>query len=368
MDAFTRLLVAWQRKHGRHGLPWQGTRDPYRIWVSEIMLQQTQVVTVIPFYERFLRRFADLDALANADEDEVLRLWSGLGYYARARNLHRAAKQVSREHAGQFPLEFDAVRDLPGVGPSTAAAIVAFATGKPHAILDGNVKRVLARHFGISGPVDSTAVIARLWDVARSLLPQRGVEAYTQGLMDLGATVCTRANPSCDRCPVRRSCLALRDGRVGELPGRRTTRALPTRRTALLVIVSRGEVLLERRPPTGIWGGLWSLPEAPADAMPGEWCEREWGQAVASVTALAPFVHAFTHFRLEVTPWLLHVRRIAKRIDERTSLWLPLQEAPAAALPAPVRKLLSALAADPTPRGAAPSGSGAARKGAPRGR
>jgi A/G-specific adenine glycosylase len=360
--------VTWQRKHGRRGLPWQGTRDPYRIWVSEIMLQQTQVATVVPFYERFVARFPDVALLARAPVDDVMRLWSGLGYYARARNLHRAAKAIADIHGGRFPLSLQAVRELPGIGRSTAAAIVAFATGEPHAILDGNVKRVLARHFGIEGPVDSQPVVTRLWEIAQSLLPSRGIEVYTQALMDLGATVCTRASPACTQCPVRRSCAALRDGRVGELPGARASRPVPTRRTAMLVIVSRGEVLVEKRPLAGIWGGLWSLPEAPADADPGEWCEREFGQAVADATPLPPFTHGFTHFRLEVTPWLLRTRKAGERAGERATMWLPLQEVPGAALPAPVKKLLCALAAAPSRPGAARAGNGAAPKGARRGR
>ena len=340
---FAARIVSWQRRHGRSDLPWQGTRDAYRIWVSEIMLQQTQVATVIPFYERFIARFPDVAALAAAPVDEVMRLWSGLGYYARARNLHRAAQAVVDAHRGRFPLSVDELLALPGVGRSTAAAIVALATGRRHAILDGNVKRVLARHFGIGGPVDSAAVLAKLWSLAESQVPARSVERYTQGLMDLGATVCLRASPACDRCPVRATCIALRDGRVAELPGRKARRTSPERRIAMLVIVSRGEVLVEKRPSPGIWGGLWSLPEAPADADPAAWAAQTLGLRVEGVDALEPFTHAFTHFTLGVTPWLVRVTGALPEAREPFATWLALQEAPAAALPAPVKRLIARL-------------------------
>jgi len=342
--SFAARVVAWQRRHGRHDLPWQGTRDAYRIWVAEIMLQQTQVAAVLGYYARFVQRFPDVAALAAAPVDEVMRLWSGLGYYARARNLHRAAREVVAKHAGQFPRTFEAVVALPGIGRSTAGAIVAFATGEPRAILDGNVKRVLARHFGIEGPADTAAAQATLWELSESLVPRRNVEAYTQGLMDLGATVCARASPACAACPLRRTCVALRDKRVAELPAPRRRRSPPTRAVAMIVAVSRGEVLLEKRPPDGIWGGLWSLPEMPAEADPKAWSHEELGLAVRAVEPLPPFSHAFTHFTLAVAPWLVRVRHGTKR-RQGPRLWLPLQEAGAAALPAPVKALLGRLAA-----------------------
>ena len=368
-SSFAARVVAWQRRHGRSDLPWQGTRDPYRIWVSEIMLQQTQVSTVIPYYERFVARFPDAAALAAASEDEVMRLWSGLGYYARARNLHRAARAIVSAHGGCFPLLMRDVLDLPGVGRSTAAAVVAFATGAPHAILDGNVKRVFARHFGVAGPVDSAAIAAKLWALAESLVPAKGVEGYTQGLMDLGATVCTRTKPACAKCPVRGSCVALRDGRVAELPGRKPSRPVPARRVAMLVVVSRGEVLVEKRPPSGIWGGLWSLPEVPADADPAAWAAKTLGLRVAGLDALEPFTHAFTHFTLGVTPWLVRLKGAAPAAGEAFTMWLALQEADAAALPAPVKKLLARLPREaPSREGSARAGSGAGSRGGRRGR
>jgi len=341
---FASRIAAWQRRHGRHGLPWQGVRDPYRIWLSEIMLQQTQVATVIPYYERFLVRFPDVAALAAAPDDEVMRLWSGLGYYARARNLLRAARIVVSEHGGRFPRSLTEVAALPGIGPSTAAAIVAFATGEPHAILDGNVKRVMARHFGIAGAADSPATLAQLWATARSVLPEKGIEAYTQGLMDLGATVCVRSGPACGRCPVSGTCVALREDRVAELPGRKARRAAPVKETAMLVLLSQGEVLLQKRPPRGIWGGLWSLPEAPTDADPGAWARRSLGLRVRNVEALEPFTHAFTHFRLAVRPWLLQAARARNRGGRPEFTWLDLRDAQDAALPAPVKKLLARVA------------------------
>jgi A/G-specific adenine glycosylase len=342
--SFASRIAAWQQRHGRRGLPWLGTRDAYRIWLSEIMLQQTQVATVIPYYERFLARFPDIATLAAAPDEDVMRLWSGLGYYARARNLLRAARTVVSEHGGRFPLSIESVAALPGIGPSTAAAIVAFATGEPHAILDGNVKRVMARHFGIAGVVDAADTLAKLWGVARSVLPTAGIETYTQGLMDLGATVCTRTHPHCAACPVRSSCVALRDDLIGELPGRKATRASPVKDVIMLVVVAHGEVLLQKRPPAGIWGGLWSLLEAPADADPRAWCRGSLGLRVTDLEALEPFTHAFSHFRLSVKPWLVHVAGVHDAAESAGLMWLALQDAGGAALPAPVKKLLTGLA------------------------
>jgi len=333
------------------------------------MLQQTQVATVIPYFERFIARFPDVSALAAASADEVMRLWSGLGYYARARNLHRAARAVVELHAGRFPRSAQDIEALPGIGRSTAAAIMAFAAGEPRAILDGNVKRVIARHFGIGGAVDSPAVLARLWAIAESLVPGKGVERYTQGLMDLGATLCARSRPDCPRCPVRETCAALRDGRIAQLPGRKVARPAQVRMVAMLVVVSQGEVLVEKRPPSGIWGGLWSLPEAPADADPAAWVAKAFDIRAGSVEALAPFTHAFTHFTLRVTPWLLWTRRRGKSAAQAQAMWLALQEAQAAALPAPVKRLLERLPREAPSRGdSARAGPGAGSQGGRRDR
>ncbi len=254
MNDFAKRLIAWHRRHGRHDLPWQRTRDPYRIWLSEIMLQQTQVDTVIPYYRRFLARFPDAGSLARASLEDVLRLWAGLGYYSRARNLHRTARAIRDEHGGTFPEQRIALQSLPGIGRSTAAAIAAFAFGAREAILDGNVKRVLARHFAVSGLPGNTALENTLWTLAASLVPERAVETYTQALMDLGATVCTRSLPGCEHCPLAWSCVAFARGRVAAYPTPRPRRTTPVRSVAMLLLLREGKILLEKRPPSGIWG------------------------------------------------------------------------------------------------------------------
>jgi A/G-specific adenine glycosylase len=340
--AFAARVIRWQLEHGRHGLPWQGTRDAYRIWLSEIMLQQTQVATVIPYYERFLARFPDVAALAAASEEEVLALWSGLGYYARARNLHGASREVIARHGGKFPADFESIVALPGIGRSTAAAIAAFAGGERRAILDGNVRRVLARHAGIGGDPSTAAVSAALWDAAERRLPGEGIESYTQGLMDLGADICAVRAPACLLCPVAEDCVARTTQRIDELPGRRARAPARRKRIAMLVVLSHGEVLLEKRPAKGIWGGLWSLPEADALAPPAE-ALREWGIDAASIEAMPPFEHAFTHFTLEVSPWKVQARPRSAREPARGATWMPLAEIAGAALPSPVKKLLQGL-------------------------
>jgi A/G-specific adenine glycosylase len=304
--SFAQKLIAWQRRHGRRGLPWQGTRDPYRIWLSEVMLQQTQVATVIPYYKKFIAKYKTVEALATASEDEVLRLWSGLGYYARGRNLHKAAQEIRRSG---FPKTAARIAELPGVGRSTAAAIAAFAFGERAAILDANAKRVLARYSGTEED---------LWPLAERLLPEKDVEAYTQALMDLGATVCTR-DPACGKCPVQAGCVARRTGRTGELPAPRPRKTLPLRKTTWLVYLDRARVLLERRPAPGIWGGLWCFPEASV--------------APRGAKRLKPIDHGFTHFRLRIQPFLCEGKPDG-------GLWLDLAEAREAAVPAPVRTLL----------------------------
>jgi len=345
MQPFSTRIVRWQRRHGRHDLPWQGTRDAYRIWLSEIMLQQTQVATVLPYFGRFVARFPDVAALAAASEDEVLALWSGLGYYARARNLHLAAREVMARHGGVVPTVFDALAALPGVGRSTAAAIAAFAAGERRAILDGNVRRVLARHSGIAGDPGSAAVSARLWAEAEKRLPRAGIESYTQGMMDLGAEICVTRSPACALCPVAGDCVARLQDRIAELPGKRRRAAPRRKRVAMLVVLSHGEVLLEKRPASGIWGGLWSLPEVDAEANPAQALARDWGLEAARVDALAPFEHAFTHFTLEVVPWRVQLRKAARLAEGKGATWLPLSEIAGAALPSPVRKLLRSISA-----------------------
>lgn len=338
--SFAPRLIAWQKQHGRHALPWQGGAegDAYPVWLSEIMLQQTQVETVIPYYQRFLARFPDVAALAAAHEDAVLGLWSGLGYYSRARNLHAAARRVVAEHGGQFPRDIDAILALPGIGRSTAAAIVAFAFNERRAILDGNVKRVLARVFSIEGWPGEKGVENRLWNLAESLLPDTDIRAYTQGLMDLGATVCTRGRPRCESCPYTDDCIANIQGRQRELPAARPKKTMPEKSTAMLVLLNAGEVLLEKRPNSGIWGGLWSLPEFPEQDDPLAAASRLGYQA--ELTGELPgFNHAFTHFRLFIQPWRLRVKR-SHAAAEPGRIWLSLDDLDGAALPTPVRRIL----------------------------
>ena len=338
--SFATRLIAWQRIHGRRDLPWQRTRDPYRIWLSEIMLQQTQVATVIPYYERFLAAFPDVANLAAAPLERVLELWSGLGYYRRAHLAHEAARTVVAEHGGAFPRDAAALAALPGIGRTTAAAIAAFSSGRRAAILDGNVKRVLARHEGIDGFPGEAKAEQRLWRVAEALLPAREVATYTQALMDLGATVCLRARPKCERCPVADDCVARRDGRIEELPAPRPKRPLPQRELTVLLIERKGEVLLERRPPTGIWSGLWSLPEVETGRDIAAHCRSRFRMKVAPQRPLPAIEHGFTHFRLRLHPQPCSVREGADRAEEPGLLWLPLAEAAGAALPAPIKKLL----------------------------
>jgi len=340
---FARRVVRWQKAHGRHDLPWQRTRDPYRIWLSEIMLQQTQVATVVPYYARFLAAFPDVRALAAAPVDDVLVHWAGLGYYRRAHLLHACARAVVERFAGEFPADAAALAALPGVGRSTAAAIAAFAFGMRAAILEGNVKRVLSRHRAIEGWPGEPKVLARLWTLAESLLPARDIEAYTQGMMDLGATVCTRRSPRCDACPVAADCLARAQGRVDALPSPRPKRETPQRETRVLVVERAGGILFEKRPAGGIWGGLWSLPELAVEAdLAGEMRSR-YGADVVATQALPPVSHAFTHFTLTMRPVRVSVASWESRAQEPAYAWLTREDAASAALPAPIRKLVASL-------------------------
>ncbi len=343
--SFAARLSHWQRAHGRHHLPWQGTRDPYRIWLSEIMLQQTQVSAATGYYERFVARFPNVAALAAAAEEEVLALWSGLGYYARARNLHRAARAVVVLHGGRFPASAAALESLPGVGRSTAAAVAAFAFGERAAILDGNVKRVLARHAGVEGWPGAAAVTSRLWAIGEARLPAEGSEAYTQGLMDLGSLVCTRTRPRCQECPVAQDCVARLGGAVERLPAPRPARVLSERQTALLIIECGGRVLLEKRPGSGIWGGLWSFPETPVDADPAADARRRFGLKAEGVERLDCVAHGFPHFRLRMHPVRLKVPgEIRHAAREAGLLWVWPAQAVAEAVPAPIRRILTRLA------------------------
>lgn len=343
-------MVRWQRTHGRHDLPWQNTRDPYRIWVSEIMLQQTQVSAVIGYYARFLKRFPDVYALAGAGEEEVMQHWAGLGYYSRARNLHKAARMVVGEWDGQFPESPERLVSLPGIGRSTAAAIVVFAFGQRVAILDGNVKRVFARCFGVHGYPGDKKVEDALWERACGLLPKSGIEAYTQGLMDLGATLCTRGKPACERCPLHDVCFARREGRQSELPHRKPAKPLPLRECVLVVVCHGRSVLVEKRPAPGIWGGLWCPPQFDELDQAAQWARTrklDW----CSHSVLEPIEHGFTHYHLTIRPVLLradesvHRVRSAREAGAVEESWLRWESLGDAALPAPVKKLLVSVAA-----------------------
>ena len=338
---FAQRLIRWQRRHGRLDLPWQNSRDPYRIWLSEVMLQQTQVATVIPYYLRFLQRFADVRSLAQADLEDVLALWSGLGYYSRARNLHLAAQQVMAQ--GGFADTREELELLQGVGRSTAAAIAVFSAGRREAILDGNVKRVLARHFAIEGFPGEASVGKRLWSLAESLLPKSGIESYTQALMDLGATVCLRSRPLCDACPVRESCQARAGNRIALFPGKRARKPLPAKQTVMPILLRGNAVLLLRRPPTGIWGGLLCLPEFMDLAQALEQSQARYGCEIRSHKLLPPLAHGFTHFALTIHAVVCEVRELQAPAAESGAVWLPLARALKASIPAPVRTLLQGL-------------------------
>lgn len=338
MSDFSSRLIRWQRQHGRHDLPWQGA-DAYRVWLSEIMLQQTQVATVIPYYQRFVAAFPTIAALAAASEDAVLAHWSGLGYYARGRNLHRAARIIAERHGGVFPRCFEDILALPGIGRSTAAAICALAYHECHAILDGNVKRVLARYCGIAGWPGDKKVEARLWQQAEALLPQHDIAVYTQALMDLGAAVCTRSRPQCGVCPVQTGCIAFNTSRVSELPTPRPKKAVPERHAVFLLLVHGNDILLEKRPGSGIWGGLWCPPQFDDEIAARDWFLHS-GMVANEGERLEPFTHTFTHFRLHITPLKVELAQKPLRAAQPGSLWLDVEEALRAAIPTPVRKLL----------------------------
>ncbi|MFA7282475.1 MAG: A/G-specific adenine glycosylase [Sterolibacterium sp.] len=341
---YSQRLITWHKRHGRHDLPWQQTADPYRVWLSEIMLQQTQVSSAIPYYRRFLERFPTLQELAAAQLEEVMALWSGLGYYARARNLHRCARIIMNQHGGRFPKEPAALAELPGVGRSTANAIAAFCFSVRVPILDGNVKRVLCRTHGIEGFPGTAAVEKDLWSLAEALLPRNDIAIYIQAQMDLGATICTRREPLClsapSRCPLADLCIARNTGRVGELPAARPRKPLPQRQTRVLLLYAGDRVLLERRPPSGIWGGLLSLPELDIGEDPSAHAAKVLGYAVASFQSLAPLRHSFTHFQLTLLPLSGAAQQLPGIADAAKYCWLKRAGINAAALPTPVRKIL----------------------------
>ena len=342
---FAQRLLRWFDSHGRKNLPWQQQPTPYRVWVSEIMLQQTQVQTVIPYYLRFMQRFPTLPALAAASLDEVLHHWSGLGYYARARNLHKAAQQVRDELDGCFPELIEDLVQLPGIGRSTAGAILSLACGQHHAILDGNVKRVLARYHALEGWPGKTAVLKQLWSFSESVTPTQRVADYNQAIMDLGATVCVRGRPACDTCPLQTGCKACQQGRQQALPSPRPRRDLPVRAVQMLLLVSPGqEVFLEKRPATGIWGGLWSFPEFADHQTLQRWCDQRNIRSDAEAEIWPVVRHTFSHFHLDITPCCIKLQNpVACVMEADQGVWYNALNSGALGLAAPVQRLLTRL-------------------------
>ncbi|WP_100638221.1 A/G-specific adenine glycosylase [Marinobacter salexigens] len=344
-DSFAANLLKWYNQHGRHDLPWHHNRTAYRVWVSEIMLQQTQVATVIPYYQAFMARFPDVQSLAEAPTDDVLSHWSGLGYYARARNLQKAARSVIENFGGNFPDTQEELESLTGIGRSTAAAILAQAYNKRAAILDGNVKRVLARYHAVPGWPGQTAVQNQLWEHAEAHTPNKRVRDYTQGIMDLGAMVCTRTRPACNDCPLQKGCAAYARAETSLYPGSKPKKAKPEKTTWMVILEDKdGRVLLERRPPSGIWGGLWSLPELDpaygADELQDA-CERDLGFNCTEPELISGFRHTFSHYHLHIQPARLGVNGQNTVKDDSRHKWLHRHEALALGLPAPIRTLLT---------------------------
>ncbi|MBD2859962.1 A/G-specific adenine glycosylase [Spongiibacter sp. KMU-158] len=345
-SCFSARLLSWFDQHGRKNLPWQKDITPYRVWVSEIMLQQTQVATVIPYYERFMAQFPTVNDLAKADSDTVLSLWTGLGYYARARNLHKAAQQVVSEHQGQFPAQLEELEALPGIGRSTAAAIYSIACQGRAPILDGNVKRVLSRHGAIEGWPGQKNVENALWEIAEAFTPTERVADYTQAIMDLGASLCSRSKPQCEQCPVKEDCKAYLNGNPTDYPGKKPRKALPVKQCQMLLIENpQGEILLEKRPEKGIWGGLWSLPEHSTDE---DW-QDQLQQQLAGATPLShnmlnPLRHTFSHYHLDIQPIHIRLGQTPSHIMEAgRQLWYNNSPSQQLGFAAPVKKLLDAV-------------------------
>ncbi|HUH89548.1 MAG TPA: A/G-specific adenine glycosylase [Lysobacter sp.] len=344
LDPFAARLLAWFDHSGRHDLPWQHPRTPYRVWLSEIMLQQTQVKTAAPYFERFVAALPTLEALAAAPLDDVLALWSGLGYYTRARNLHSAARQCVEHHNSELPRDLDALVALPGIGRSTAAAILSQAWGDRHAILDGNVKRVLARYYGIAGWPGVPAVERQLWACAESHLPHLRLADYTQAQMDLGATLCTRSNPSCVLCPLQADCIARIEGRTAELPTRKPGKTVPQRHAQVLLLENTdGHVLLQQRPPVGIWASLWTLPQADDETAARDWFDRHLQGDFDGGEPLPSIAHAFSHYKLDLHPRRWRDVALHDAVGDNDGLrWVALEQLATLGIPAPIRRLLEA--------------------------
>lgn len=342
---FSDAVLDWYDQYGRKTLPWQVQRSPYRVWISEIMLQQTQVATVIPYFEKFMQRFPDVIALADATNDQVMSYWSGLGYYARARNLHKAAQIIRNQHKGCFPQDIEQVIALPGIGRSTAGAILSLASNQHHAILDGNVKRVLARYFMIEGWYGTARVMNELWEKAEQSTPAENVSSYNQAMMDIGNMVCTRSKPACGECPVKKGCRSFKFNRQNEFPTPKPKKNIPVKSTRMVMLRnSENAILLERRPPAGIWGGLLSFPEIPADAPIGQWCAEKLGVKIDSQLSWPVVRHTFSHFHLDITPVLISVKQKKPQImDQHHWVWYKGDNREAGGMAAPVKRLISKL-------------------------
>ncbi|BFM13619.1 A/G-specific adenine glycosylase [Simiduia litorea] len=340
---FANTVLSWFDQHGRKHLPWQQNINAYRVWVSEIMLQQTQVSTVIPYFERFMARFPTVRDLALAPIDEVLHLWTGLGYYARARNLHKAANHIVQQHSGEFPRRVEALTELSGVGRSTAGAISSIAFGDRAAILDGNVKRVLARYHGVEGWPGQTQTLNALWALAEAATPNSRNADYTQAMMDLGATLCTRSKPACDTCPLMGGCVAFGTGRTAELPSKKPRKTLPEKQVQLLMLRNpQGEILLEQRPASGIWGGLWSFPELAIEDCARNFAQSRYACEGTPVT-WDSWRHTFSHYHLDISPVLVQLAHMPTQIQESRQRWVNPAQPGNLGLAAPVKKLLQQL-------------------------
>lgn len=341
---FSQQVLAWYDLHGRKNLPWQQDITPYRVWVSEIMLQQTQVTTVIAYFERFMQRFPTVHELAAAEQDEVLHLWTGLGYYARGRNLHACAQTVVQHFNGVFPTTVAELSDLPGIGRSTAAAIISISMGINAAILDGNVKRVLTRYFAFSGWPGNSVVEKALWQKAEQLLPEHSAREYTQAMMDLGATLCTRSKPDCDRCPLVKECLGHKTGEPTQFPNAKPKQVKPEKQTTLLMIqLPDGSYWLEKRPSKGIWGGLWSFPEASDTNTAQQQFAALFPSVASAVTELESFRHTFSHYHLQIQPLLIQLTKTplaCAETDKGQTCWYNPKQPIELGLAAPVKKLL----------------------------
>ncbi len=342
---FSRRVLAWFDQYGRKHLPWQKKINPYRVWVSEIMLQQTQVGTVIPYFERFMEHYPTVADLAAAPVDDVLHLWTGLGYYARARNLHKCAQTVVNEQGGRFPNSVEGLSALPGIGRSTAGAILSIAKKKRAAILDGNVKRVLARYHAVEGWPGKTDVLSTLWELAERYTPDERCNHYTQAMMDLGATLCNRSNPACELCPLKDGCIARAQGNPRDYPGKKPKKTLPEKSVQLLMLRNPvGDILLQQRPAQGIWGGLWSFPELDLGEDPRTYCEDRYAP-VADTETWDAYRHTFSHYHLDITPVLVQLQRDPEQVRERgPERWVNLQAPGRLGLAAPVKRLLDQLA------------------------